>query len=225
MTGTLVLKGFSELAGEPEREIPLKGLATGSEEVYLVVGYLTAKLVSHTIDKVLEWYKKILEIQETRQKMASLGAPVAEIAAVKKHEKELLDHAITEIIRDLMEQAKTKLQAGRKNEIETQLTISIRQIAKFIDRGGDVEVNAGAPDVPDEPKEAEGEEPAPEARAEYLDKKKEYDRLSAAASEAGDISRKGAALRSLPPRKKPILQLGDGEEEADNSGAVRPKKK
>jgi hypothetical protein len=220
-----ILKGFSELAGEIEREIPLKGLATGSDEFYVGVAILTAKLLAYAIDKVLEWYKKILEIQEMRLKMASLGAPVAEIAAIKKHEKELLDQATKDIIQDVMEQSKTKLASARKSEIENQLTISIRYIARFVDKGGDVEVNVGVPVVPEEPTVPSAEENAvPETKNEYLQKKKEYDSLSASATEAREISRKGAALGSLPPRPTPILQLGDGGE-VDESDSAKAKKK
>lgn len=217
-TWNIALKGFSELAEEPAREIPLKGLATGSIEVYVTVSLLTAKLIAFTIDKTLAWYKQVLAIQQARQQLANVGGPVAEIGAARAHEKKLLDQAITGIVDSVMKEAKTKLQASRKQEIETQLTISVRHIARFVDRGGDVEVTAGAPEVPDEPVQAEGsKEEAGRLRTEYLEKKKEYDRIFAEARKAEEISRMGSALRSLPPRKEPILQLGDAEEEQDQS--------
>ena len=222
-----ILKAFSEAAGEDAREISVEGLATGSDQAYLTVGILTAGLISHAIDKILEWYKKILDIQEARQKLASLGAPVPEVAAVKAHEKQLLDGAIEGIVREVMEQSSRKIQADRKNEIEIQLKVSVSQIATFIDRGGDVEVTGGPPpEVPEEPADEtpSGDESPVDPKLNEARK-----RLLAEADKVEDIRRKGASLRLLAPRQHPILQLNDAEEldveEASNSTTSKPKKK
>lgn len=76
-----IVRGLQEVAGEDEREVTVAKLASGSYEVYLPLGLLAATLLSRTIDKVLEWYLKILEIRKRRLELQELGAPVAEVNA------------------------------------------------------------------------------------------------------------------------------------------------
>lgn len=208
-----ILRGFSELAGDSEREVSFKGLASSDLEIYAAVGMGVAKFLSFAIDKVLDWYKKILEIQEVRQRLAAVGGPPAEVDAARKYEKKLLKEVILETVDELMAQGDSKLKKDRKDEFQNHLTISIRRIARFIDEGGDVEVIAGAPEVPTEPAEPEGEgDESTALREQYLEKKKVYDELVVVADEVHEISRKGALLSSLPPRENPILQLEEGDE-------------
>ena len=87
-----ILRGFQEVAGEEEREVTVAGLASGSYEIYMPLGLIGAFLFSRTIDKVLDWYLRILEIRKRRLELAELGAPVAEVNNVKKYEKEFLDN-------------------------------------------------------------------------------------------------------------------------------------
>jgi hypothetical protein len=212
----LALKGFAELAGEEQREIAVKGLASGSDEAYLAVGIVTARLLALAIDRVLAWYKKIMEIQEARARLASLGAPVAEAAAVKAHEKKLLEDGISSLVHDLIEQSGTKLAANRKGEIENQLTITVRHIAKFVDHGGDVEVTVGVPEYPEDlvpPDASADSEEARKAQKEYLEERKNRARLLEEISTAESISRQGSKLRELPPRQRPILQIGEADED------------
>ena len=207
-----ILRGFAELEGEDEREIALRMLATGSDQVFVVTTLAVAVIVAKVIDKVLDWYKKILEIQAHRLELARLGAPVPETDAVKEHEKHLLDESIVGLVKELMSAAPKPIAKARKGELENQLTISIRQIARFVDQGGDVEVSVPPPPEQEfvTPTDNKGE---PLATAELETKKAEWDALQQQRiQEWRKLSKKGAALAAIPARSHPVLQLGEVEE-------------
>lgn len=75
-TWNRILRGFAELAGADEREISVRMLSTGSEQVFLLTTVGVAALLSPVIDKVLDWYKKILEIRTkaAERSLRSAGA-------------------------------------------------------------------------------------------------------------------------------------------------------
>lgn len=222
-----IVRSFQEVAGEEEREVTVARLTSGSYEVYLPLGLLAAGLVSRTIDKVLEWYLKILEIRKRRLELRDLGAPVAEVAAVKKHERELLDNEIHTLAAELVKGPHLKVDATRRNELETQLVIHIRQIARFVDNGGTIEVDSTPPEPPKEPTPPEGDNATPEATNEYERQKKELRSRRTTFDEVSRILEAGRSLRRLPERHDPILQLPDSDprgDAADPEKATRRKR-
>lgn len=220
-----IVRVFQEVAGEGEREVTVAKLASSNYEVYLPIGLLAATLLSRTIDKVLEWYLKVLEIRKRRLELHELGAPVAEVTAVKKHERELLEKEIRALAGELVKEAHRKIDTNRKNELEAQLTIHIRQIARFVDNGGTVEVDSTPPEAPEEPTPPEGEAASPEQSEEYARQKKELDGLRLEVEKVSRILEGGRSLRRLPERHKPILQLSDGDPVAEAADLEKPSKK
>ena len=206
----LTLRGFQEVAGEEEREIVLGSLASGSYEAYIPLGFIAAGMVSKTIDKVLEWYLKVLEIRKRREELKSLGAPVAEASAIKKHERDILEQGIRALAEELVKDTHSKVDAARRRELENHLTISIRQVARFVDRGGTVEVDSTPPSEPEEPTAPEAAAEAA-ANEEYERAQKEFAKVAAHNARVSAILSAGASLKLLPERSEPILQLTDGE--------------
>ncbi len=139
------LRGFQEVAGEDEREVIVASLSSGSYEAYLPLGIVAAGLVSRTIDKILEWYLRVLEIRKRREELQNLGAPVSEANAIKKHERELLEKEMKTLAEELVKNTHPKVDVPRRHELETHLMVSIRQIARFVDKGGTVEVDTTVP--------------------------------------------------------------------------------
>lgn len=220
-----IVRGFQEVAGEEEREVTVAGIASGSYEIYLPIGILAATLVSRTIDKVLEWYLRILEIRKRRLELKELGAPVAEVTEIKNHEKNLLKKEIEKLAKDLVKEVHPKVGVPRQNELETHLTISIRQIARFVDRGGTVEVDSTPPDEPEEPSPPKGDEVTPEQNKEYERLKSEFTHLSSEFQRVTQILNAGGALIQLPERPEPILQLNEVEPDIINNDLKPTKKK
>lgn len=219
------LRGFAEVAGEDSPEVKVRDLSSGSLEAYLAVGAFTAALVARVVDKVLEWYQRILDIQVKRKELAALGAPVAEAKQVEQFEKKYIDDSIAALVKELMADTKLKVSAERRGELQNHLTISIRHFVKFVDKGGDVEVTAGRPQLPEVAVAPPQDAPQDQQEA-YVAAQKEFERLDAIDDEALRVSRQGAGLRQLPTRVQPILQLTEGEDdEGDDTDDKKPKKK
>ncbi len=208
----IILKGFAELAGADEREVTVRSLSTGSEQIFLETSLTVAGFLAPVIDRVLGWYKQIQEIQKLRKELERLGAPVSEAQGVKAHEKQVIEDSIAGLAKELMARA-TAVPPGRKGEIQNQLTISIRYITRFVDQGGDVEVTVAPPPPPP------GEFVAPADAATMTEAQLEQKKAEWAAvqqqrpevQERLDLARKGAALASLTNRETGILQLTEAE--------------
>jgi hypothetical protein len=221
-----ILRGFQELAGEDEREVTVRSLASSGYEVYLPLGMLAAGLLSRTIDKLLDWYLRILEIRKRRQELHDLGAPVAETNAIKKHERDFLETEIRALAEQLVKEAHPKVEAIRRQELETHITLSIRQIARFVDKGGTVEVDSTRPEEPTEPvAPTEGADTKTEVPEEYGRLMKEFTRLNSEFEKVSRILDDGMCLRRLPDRPEPILQLTEAEPEGDSTESEKTAKK
>lgn len=219
------LRGFQEVSGEDEREVTVSALASGSYHVYIPLGILSAQLVSPTIDKVFEWYVRILEIQKKRRELQELGAPLAEAEAVRKHERDSLDKEIRALAKELVKDAHPKSDQHRRPELETLITVSIKQIARFADNGGIVEVDSVLPEEGAEPT-TPPEGAASEQNDEYKLMVKEYGRAKLEFERVSRILDEGMRLRQMPERVEPILQLGEGEPEGEPAEIEKgPKKK
>lgn len=215
-----IVRAFQEVAGEEEREVTPIGLATGSYETYIQVGYAVAISLSLTIDKILEWYTKILAIREHSQKLNDLGIPTPE---AKAHEKELVDQGIQTLVTEIMKQVHVKVDAHRKNELETNLRISIKHVARFVDRGGNVEITAAQPEIPVKPAHVDEDAPQEELNA-YNHLLKEHKKLSEQVDALNKLIRAGSVLNQLPARSEPVLQL-EIEPDGDADKAEKPAKK
>ena len=205
-----ILRGFTELAGADEREITVRMLSTGSEQIFLLtsIGVATVFILP-VIERVLDLYKKILDIQKARKELERLGAPVEESQRVKEHEKKLVEDSIAGLAKELMARAETTVPPGRKGELENHLTISIRYMARFVDQGGDVEVTVAPPPREDYVPPAD---PAALTAAEVEGHKAEWTAVQERKiQDRLELARKGAALVGLPSRETEILQLPEAD--------------
>jgi hypothetical protein len=218
-----ILRTFMEVAGEKEREATIRTVATGSYELFVLAGCTTAGLLSHAIDKILGWYKQILEIQLLRKKLGELGVPTAEPKAAEAHEKEIIRAGISDLAKELLERTPNKLEHHRRNELQNELVISITRIVSFVDRGGDVEVSFPRPvQIDYEPPAEDGLQSADENKL----RKEEWEKIEDKKYSDYEVLRNlGAGLASLPPRPQPILQLGEGVTDDEGAPSPEPTKK
>jgi len=209
-----IIRFYQELADDEEREVKVAGIASGSYELYVICGLATATLIARTIDKVLDWYLKILQIRKLRIELDRLGAPVAETDDVKKYERGLLEKEIEQLASDLIKSSSKKVDASRRAELQTSLVFSIREIVRFVDSGGLVQVDATAPDEPQAMSDAPTDDQANNVGAGIG----QYD-LIRKTIEAG------RALSRLPDRETRILQIENGGSEDATESPAKPSKK
>jgi hypothetical protein len=224
-TWNKIVRGYQEVTGEEEREVTVTGLASGSYQFYLPLGLAAATYLSLTIDKILDWYLKIMEIRKHRKELENLGALGADILAVQKHEKELVEKGIVELAKEIVKEVHPKVGLERTHELETHLTVSIRQITRFVNKGGTVEVTSTPPETTEEPEPLTDAATSEEVNV-YNRLLNEQKKLSEQVKKLNEIIKSGSALRQLPARPEPILQLEmDAEDEDTSTPEKQPKKK
>ena len=182
-----ILRAFAELAGEVDHDLKVNAIVSDSYLLAVLCTYGTAQLVATTVQWIADLYMKILQIRELRLKLEKLDASTPEIPVVKAHEEKLVGESIEALVVKLLDQSQTALNQERRNEVSNELTIRIRHVVRFVDRGGAVEVNRPIGKLDPEQDGAD----------------------AAGANARRDIQILGAAIASLPARKDPILSLPD----------------
>lgn len=222
-TWNKIIRGFQEVVGEEEREVTVTGLSSGSYETYIPLGLMAAHYLSLTIDKIFDWYSKVLEIQKHRLQLKQLGAPGLEVSAIQKHEKDFINEGIRTLAKDIIKAAHPKTDSHRKEELENHLTISIHQITRFVDKGGTVEVTSAPPETTKEP-EPPTEAATQEEKNTYTRLLNEHAKQIERIEQQIEIIKSGSALSRLPARPEPILQL-ETVDDIPNEREKQPKKK
>jgi hypothetical protein len=204
-----ILRTVSELAGDKEREIQIRGVATGDLEFFVVATYLTGKILGEIIGGVTSWYEKVLRIRVLRAELKAQDGPVAEVAAAEAHEKVLLDKAVQQIIAGVMSMAPATKPKERGVELEAHLEKCVRRIAILIDNGVEIEVSVPIPTVeeapgPSDPTETDDPNATAQLEAARTARLEQATQVMA-------LKVQGAAVARLPKIERPIFQLSEGE--------------
>ncbi len=133
---------FSELAGENRPELSVRSIASSEFQVFLDSAPAVAAVVATAVERLLASYERILNIRNLHRKLAEEDVPDDALEGVAKHVSEGMEDRIREIAEEVVNEAKLN-DPGRSNELTTEITLSLKGLAKRIDRGYDIEVRAG----------------------------------------------------------------------------------
>lgn len=221
-----IVRGIQEIAGDEIREVPIASLGKGfTFEVYLPLSMLAAGILAKIIGKIFEAYNIILELRDLRQKMEELGGPTTDIEKYKEHERVKLDKIINDLAKEIMAESPLKEGDSRKNELEAQLVLDIRQVAAFVDKGGIVEVyTPPAEEIPEPAMQPESEETG-EGKKENARLLKEYETRKLDADNITKIREWGRSLWMMPEQTEAILQLPDSDFPAEPSPQEKASKR
>lgn len=219
-----IVRAFQEAAGDAEREVQLRSLSNGSILVYLAVSAWVADKLMTVVERLLAAYERILDIRKKRKELADLGVPASELAVAKKTEKEILDAAIEDLVKETMKAASKHIEAGRTAEVEGHIRVSVRSMGRFLDRGGQVEVTA--PDIEEPPSElvaVDGGATETRSNADIVKARKELEAAQKRFVEVRRIARRGALMATRAPIERGVLQLEAGSDGDDEKGAKKAK--
>lgn len=180
------LKTFAELTGEDLRSPLIRGLGSGSLEVFLGSGPLTAAAIVMAIERIVALYKTTLEIRLLKRQLAEKDLPQATIDSVSEHEIRGVNAQLAALETDLMDRYAGR-DDGRRNEIKNAVTRAVRYLANRVDKGMEFEVTAP-------------NSPSPRG-ADEADRR----RLEEAALKA--VQEKGSANRQLERSEERVLML------------------
>lgn len=133
---------FSELAGENRPELSVRSIASSEFQVFLDSAPAVAVVVATAVERLLAAYERILNIRSLHRKLAEEDVPDDALEGVAKHVSEGMEDKIREIAEEVVNEANLN-DPGRSNELTTEVTLSLKGLAKRIDHGYDIEIRAG----------------------------------------------------------------------------------
>jgi hypothetical protein len=137
---------FSELVTGSREAFPVRGISSTDLSVFLGLLPQVAVCIFIGLDKILDVYKKILEIKAKRIELGNLGLPDELLEKMDAHAREMVNTAIEDAADKILEAAPARTEAGRKNELRSEVKVSLNKIANRIDSGVNIEIRVSNED-------------------------------------------------------------------------------
>jgi hypothetical protein len=189
---------FAELSTGSRPSFVIKTISSTDLSIFLEVGAIVGACVATAVERIIALYKNLLEVRKLQGELVKQGVDKKHLEGLETHANELMDTGVDKLVKDLLQEFKGKVDAGRKNELSVELKYSLKKIANRIDRGFNIEVRM--------------EEPAPLAESD----KKSPAEVEALASHERIRSATGN-LQFLKLEGEPILRLREGKDEKSKS--------
>ncbi len=135
-----ILGVFAELAIGSRPDFKIRTVSSSDFTLFLDALPQIGACLAFAVERVVALYKTLLEIRRLHNELKSQGVPSQGLEGVEGHASKLMDDGIDKLIPELMKQFYKKKDEGRKNELSTELKISLKGIAARIDRGYNLEI-------------------------------------------------------------------------------------
>ena len=103
-----------------------------------------AACIATAVDKLLDLYKKFLEVKRLRAEMKKQGLTDEDLQGVTKRYHTMMEKGIEQITIEVFETYYKGNDAGRENELKNGVRISLNKLANRIDRGFNIEVRVAS---------------------------------------------------------------------------------
>ena len=140
---------FAELSTGSRPSFPIKTISSTDLAVFLEVGAIVGACVATAVERIITLYKTLLEVRKLQGELVKQGVDKKNLEGLETHANGIMDAGIDKLVKDLMSEFKSKVDAGRKNELSVELKYSLKKIANRIDRGFNIEVRMEEPLQPD----------------------------------------------------------------------------
>lgn len=157
-----ILRTFSELVTGTPGSVELRRLSSSDYLLDLVpTGLGTGIIVTAAFAKSVNWmldaYQKVLNIKETKKRLAADDAPKEVDNALSTWAEDVVSSTIEARVDELMQEYASKHEKGRAKELHNAVDRAMRMIIARIDRGFGFEARAQLPTLPEDGKNGEGE--------------------------------------------------------------------
>ena len=185
-----ILTHISEAVTGEKGDFKVKTISSSDFLLYIIIGIQVANVLSTVVEKILNYYKQILEIKVLRNQLNDKGVPQKETEGIENYANNLMKKGIEKIAKEII--SNYVGDSGRKNELKNALIIALNKLANRIDNGFNVEIRI---------------EPLPEPNEEEIDEEtKEKINLMKQIQERAKniefIETEGKSILSLPEDKK-----------------------
>ena len=193
---------FAELATGSRPDFKVRHISSSDFSVLLDLVPEIAACLAIAVERVVELYKKLLEIRALRTQLSDQGLTDKALKGVDTHANNHMTTGIQQLVEELFEKYGQSIETGRKNELRTDVGMALNQIANRIDRGYNIDIRVFI----------EQHDEQSEENAEKVEQGETQDAINT-------ILEKTKGLQFLKPAGEPILTLPDhsgeeGEEDA-----------
>lgn len=141
-----ILRNVSRLANEPSEDAHILHIQKNSPLVITIdapVGVIA--VLYFLVDKTLDLYGKVLTVRQKREELKALKLNNKKMEkALQEGEKEEIESLPKQVTDAAAAQFKDKLEGKADvEEIKIAVTVSVKEIYEFIDKGGTVDVSEG----------------------------------------------------------------------------------
>ena len=186
---------FVEIETGSREDFKIKTISSSDLTVVLESAPGVALLIAVSIERLAVFYERMLNIIKVHKELRQFDDLPASVGSemqtyIDEKIAEGIQQATTEILAGKLQ----GIDAGRKNELQTELQNALGQLAKRLDSGFLFDIRAGEPAGP-----AEGEQ---ETKAQKIDRER-YDRISSARKK----------IQAMRIQSQPVLKLPKDSED------------
>jgi hypothetical protein len=196
-----ILGDFAEVATGSRPGFGIRSISSSDLSVYLDSAPATAACLAVAVERLVSFYKQLLEIRKLRLELKSQGVPDKKLKGITDHADSLMSDGIEALVTDLINQYYRNDDEGRRHELTVALRFALTKIARRIDKGYSIEIRV---------------EPVPQSK----DQEGVPDTASESAKHVATIRSAYKGLRFIKLEGSPILGLAEG-----NTAEVKPKRR
>lgn len=201
------VKTVKEIVGDESTSASVKTITSTEWQIFIEYIPEAAACAALAVERIVALYKNHLEIRKLKMDMDERNLPESVTKPMQDYIDSIVKEKLREIGEEVVDTCYKSDDEGRKNELKTKLTRSLRYVAKRIDHGATFETDAS---IPDKPTPEEGSEENDEASLEKYNKLKEL---------AEYVIQTKKEISRLERSEQPMLMLTeevDGDEKDNN---------
>lgn len=131
---------FSEIVTGDRSHYKINTISSSDLSVFLDSLPAVSALVATAAERVVAFYKQILEVKKLRSEMLKQGITEEALSAIDESQNTKMAKEIENLTTQIIEKYKNNHEPGRVNELKNSLVMSLHKLANRIDRGMHIEV-------------------------------------------------------------------------------------
>lgn len=135
-----ILNNISEVATGEKDAFTVNSISSSDYSFFINVPLLVGYILIKATEKILDNYKKILEIKNLRNQLIEQGIPDKKTQEIENYANETMEKEIIDLAKDIVKEHYRGRDTGRKNELISGLKISFNKIANRIDNGFNLDI-------------------------------------------------------------------------------------
>jgi len=168
-----IVSVYEEIATGSRSSVKVRTISSSDYGLFLDLLPEVAVGLAVGIERIVELYKKSLEIKRLKQELADIEVPDEPLGPLNVYMGNYMDEGIKDFSKTYIEENANNSTKERKHELEKELRVALNKIANRVDRGFHLEISYKP--IAEEDELEEGQETETETEAEN---RKVHEKLS-----------------------------------------------